>query len=252
MKKQKQKHIQRKTWNNSLLQKITHSLKLPCRSTGLRDDLVFPFGSRALQHSTLGSPHGDAQHWTVVGIHWSSCTQGGLLSRGQCCPEKLWPGVISWRPYLGKKSQISSLLLQSKTSMSVPCPVRNFLKMSSRDVFYRPSVKTLFNCCWASAGHRPYSWAIWDFLFNGSMVQSICDCSTVQSAVCLSKCLADRPVFLLGATCHFVWLSCKVCTEIVVYQMFAVFLNSPNGKNSWRSIVQNIFSVYFFYSRFQD
>ena len=171
MKKQKQKHIQRKTWNNSLLQKITHSLKLPCRSTGLRDDLVFPFGWRALQHSTLGSTHGDAQHWTVVGIHWSSCTQGGLLSRGQCCPEKLWPRVISWRPYLGKKSQISSLLLQSKTSMSVPCPVRHFLKMSSRDVFYRPSVKTLFNCCWASASRRPYSWAIWDFLFNGSMVQ---------------------------------------------------------------------------------
>ena len=170
MKKRKQKHIQRKTWNNSLLQKINHSLKLPCRSTGLRDDLVFPFGWRALQHSTLGSPHGDAQHWTVVGIHWSSCTQGGFLSRGQCCPEKLWPRVISWRPYLSKKSQISSLVLQSRISMSVPCPVRHFLKMSSRDVFYRPSVKTLFNYCWASAGRRPYSWAIWDFLFNGSMV----------------------------------------------------------------------------------
>ena len=151
-----------------------------------------------------------------------------------------------------KKSQISSLLLQSKISMSVPCPVRHFLKMSSRDVFYRPSVKTLFNCCWASAGRRPYSWAIWEFLFNGSMVESIWDCSTVQSAVCLSKCLADAPVFLLGATCHFVWLSCKVCTEIVVHRMFAVFLNSPNGKNSSRSIVRKIFSVYFFYSRFQD
>ena len=36
-------------------------------------------------------------------------------------------------------------------------------------------------------------------------------------------------------------------------RMFAVSLNSLNGKNSSRSIVQNIFfSVYLFYSRFQD
>ena len=34
------------------------------------------------------------------------------------------------------------------------------------------------------------------------MVQSICDCSAVQSAVCLSKCLAAAPVFLIGATRH--------------------------------------------------
>ena len=61
-------------------------------------------------------------------------------------------------------------------------------------------------CCQASAGSKPYSWAIWDFSFNGSMVQSICDCSTVQSAVCLSKCLAAAPVFFFGATRHFVWL----------------------------------------------
>ena len=78
--------------------------------------------------------------------------------------------------------------------------------------------------------------------FHGSMVQSICDCSAVQSAVCLSKCLAAVPVFLL----------CKICAEIVVYRMFAVFLNGLNGKNSSRSIVRNIFSVYLFYSRFQD
>ena len=68
------------------------------------------------------------------------------------------------------------------------------------------------------------------------MVQSICDCSAVQSAVCLSKCLAAAPVFLL----------CKICAEIVVYRMFAVFLNGLNAKNSSRSIVRNIFSVYFF------
>ena len=88
--------------------------------------------------------------------------------------------------------------------------------------------------------------------FDCSVVQSFCDCSTVQSAVCLSKCLAAAPVFLLGATCHFVWLSRKVCAEIVVHRMFAVFLNGLNGKTSSRSIVRSIFSVYFFYSSFQD
>ena len=104
------------------------------------------------------------------------------------------------------------------------------------------------NCCRES---------IWDFSFNGSMVpwvdvQSICDCSAVQSAVCLSKCLGAAPIFLLRATRHFIWLSGKICAEIVVYWMFAVFSNGLNGKNSSRSIVRNIFSVYFFYSRFQD
>ena len=75
----------------------------------------------------------------------------------------------------------------------------------------------------------------------------ICDCSAVQSAVCL----AAAPVFLLGATRHFVLLSCKICAEIVVYRMLAVFLNGLNGKNSSRRIVRNIFSVYFFYSGFK-
>ena len=75
--------------------------------------------------------------------------------------------------------------------------------------------------------------------FHGSMV--ICDCSAVQSAVCL----AAAPVFLLGATRHFVLLSCKICAEIVVYRMLAVFLNGLNGKNSSRRIVRNIFSVCF-------
>ena len=71
----------------------------------------------------------------------------------------------------------------------------------------------------------------------------ICDCSAVQSAVCL----AAAPVFLLGATRHFVLLSCKICAEIVVYRMLAVFLNGLNGKNSSRRIVRNISSVYFFF-----
>ena len=70
---------------------------------------------------------------------------------------------------------------------------------------------------------------------------SICECSALQSAVCLSNCLAAAPVFLLGATRHFVLLSCKICAEIVVYRMLAVFLNGLNGKNSSRSIVRNIF-----------
>ena len=39
-------------------------------------------------------------------------------------------------------------------------------------------IKKFNFCCRASAGGRPYSWAIWDFWFNDSMVQSICDCST--------------------------------------------------------------------------
>ena len=78
--------------------------------------------------------------------------------------------------------------------------------------------------------------------FDGSMV--ICDCSAVQSAVCL----AAAPVFLLGATRHFVLLSCKICAEIVVYRMFAVFLNGLNGKNSSRRIVRNIVSVLAFTS----
>ena len=40
----------------------------------------------------------------------------------------------------------------------------------------------------------------------------------------------------------------KVCAEIVVRPMFAVFLNGLNGKNSSRSIVRNIFfSFYFFF-----
>ena len=84
-----------------------------------------------------------------------------------------------------------------------------------------------FSCCRASAGSRPYSWSIWDFWFDGSMVRwfdgpmVICDCSPVQSAVCL----AAAPVFHLGATRHFVLLSCKISAEIVVYRMLAVFLN---------------------------
>ena len=77
--------------------------------------------------------------------------------------------------------------------------------------------------------------------FHGSMVQPICDCSAVQSAVYLSKCLTTAPVFLLGRTCHFVLLSCKICAEIVVDRMFAVFLNGLNDKNSSRSIVRNIY-----------
>ena len=105
-----------------------------------------------------------------------------------------------------------------------------------------------------AAGHKPAADHILErFEIFCSMVPwFICDCSAVQLAVSLSTCLAAAPVFLLGVTHHFVLLSCKICAEIVVYRMLAVFLNGLNGKNSSRSIVRNIFSVYFFYSRFQD
>ena len=60
-------------------------------------------------------------------------------------------------------------------------------------------------------------------------------------------------VFLFRTTCHFVLFSCefKICAEVVVHQMFAAFLNSLNGKNSSRTIVRDIFFV-FFNARFQD
>ena len=74
--------------------------------------------------------------------------------------------------------------------------------------------------------------------------------SSVTAAL-WSQRFAAAAVFLLGATRHFVLLSCKICAEIVVYRMLAVFLNGLNGKNSSRRIVRNIFSVYFFYSGFK-
>ena len=69
---------------------------------------------------------------------------------------------------------------------------------------------------------------------------------SVTAALCLSKCLAAAPVFLLGATRHFALFSCKICAETVVDRMFAVFLNGLNSKNSSRSIVRNIFRFIFF------
>ena len=63
----------------------------------------------------------------------------------------------------------------------------------------------------------------------------------------ISKCLAAAPVFLFRATRHFVLFSCeyKICAEVVVHRRFAVSLNSLNGKNSSRTIVRDIFSVFF-------
>ena len=84
--------------------------------------------------------------------------------------------------------------------------------------------------------------------FDGSMVRwfhasmVICDCSAVQSAVCL----AAAPVFLLGATRHFVLLSCKICAEIVVYRMLAVFLNGLNGKNTVQDVLYGTFFRFVF------
>ena len=53
-----------------------------------------------------------------------------------------------------------------------------------------------------------------------------------RCAVCLSKCLAAAPVFLLEATRHFVLFSCKICPEV-------------NGKSSSRSIVRSVFFFRF-------
>ena len=81
-----------------------------------------------------------------------------------------------------------------------------------------------------AAGRQPAAGHILDEQFEnfGSMVrwsnQSV-NCSAVQSAVCLNKCLAVAPVFLLVATHYFVLFSCKICAEIVVHGMFALFLN---------------------------
>ena len=36
-----------------------------------------------------------------------------------------------------------------------------------------------------------------------------------------------------------------LCAEVVVHRMFAVFLNSLNGKNSSKTIVRDIFSSFF-------
>ena len=53
-----------------------------------------------------------------------------------------------------------------------------------------------FAVCLFAAGHQPAADHILErFEIFGSMVQSICDCGAVQSAVCWSKCLAAAPVF---------------------------------------------------------
>ena len=77
---------------------------------------------------------------------------------------------------------------------------------------------------------------------------------SVTAALCcygLSECLAAAPIFYLGATRHFGLFSCKICAEIVVHRMFAISLNGLNGKRSSRG-TEHFFSVYLFYSRFQD
>ena len=70
----------------------------------------------------------------------------------------------------------------------------------------------------------------------------------------ISKCLAMAPVFLFGATRHFVLFSYefKIGAEVAVHRLFAVVLNGLNGKNSSRSIVRDIFFDLLFCSRFQD
>ena len=83
--------------------------------------------------------------------------------------------------------------------------------------------------------------------FPGSMVRWL-NGSMVHSARWpINKCLAAALVFLFRAIHHFVLFSCefKICAEVVVQRMFAVFLNSLNGKNSSRTILRDIFSFFF-------
>ena len=67
----------------------------------------------------------------------------------------------------------------------------------------------------------------------------------------VSGLLSCRACFSLRSNPPFCFALCKICAEIVVYRVLAVFLNGLNGKNSSRRIVRNIFSVYFFYSGFK-
>ena len=152
----------------------------------------------------------------------------------------------TWPKWLPKMKALLTLLLQC-----VHIKWNVFTLYQEEYFLYTMSLWVCY-CCRASAGSRPYSWSISDFWFDGSMVRwfhgsmVICDCSALQSAFCLSKCLAAAPVFLLGATRHFVLLSSKICAEIVVYRMFAVFLNCLNGKNSSRSIYCKEHFFHFF------
>ena len=77
------------------------------------------------------------------------------------------------------------------------------------------------HCCRASAGSTHILERFEIFWFDGSMVPLFIHGS-------ISKCLAAAPVFLFRATRHFVLSSCefKICAEVVVHRMFAVFLNS--------------------------
>ena len=107
-----------------------------------------------------------------------------------------------------------------------------------------------------AAGHQPAADHILDpFEIFGSIVRWFdgylwlqrCAVSGLLSCrACLSLSTAAHwHSMAAGATRHFVLLSCKICAEIVVYRMLAVFLNGLNGKNSSRRIVRDIFSVYF-------
>ena len=98
-------------------------------------------------------------------------------------------------------------------------------------------------CCRASAGSTHILERFEIFWFDGSMVQ--CFHGSI-SKVTNQQVLSCRACFSLQSS-HFVLFSCefKICAEVVVHRMFAVFLNSLNGKNSSRTIVRDIFPVFF-------
>ena len=90
------------------------------------------------------------------------------------------------------------------------------------------------------------------FLVQWFDVQSVCDCSALQWAVCLSKCVAAAPVFLFGVTRHFVLFPVfkeDQCARNRSPSDVCCLFNGPNGKNSSRSIVLNIFFLGLYFSR---
>ena len=101
---------------------------LPCRSTGMQDDLVFLL-DESHQHSAFCSSYVDVQHWTVTSINWFTCIQGGLLTRGQCCSQNLWPRVLPWGLYFSEKETWSPVShFKAECPLSALCRVNLFLK----------------------------------------------------------------------------------------------------------------------------
>ena len=100
-------------------------------------------------------------------------------------------------------------------------------------------------CYVIAAGHQPAADHILErFEIFGSMVQWF---HGSISKVTNQQVLSCRACFSLQSNPPFCLFSCefKICAEVVVHRMFAVFLNSLNDKNSSRTILRDIFSFFF-------